>query len=350
MKSWIRALSFLAVVSPFAPAQNIVWREGFETGIAQWTATGLWRAQTTAGACATAAVPFPEGNGAAWYGNPATCSIDDGQSNNGGLLMNDWVTLPTGFASLNLYFKSYVDSEYCWGFWDRHELSLSTNLGTTGFTLLLCDVNGPAATLHTWHERRVNLTAYAGQQVKLRFQFVSGDNAKQAGLGWVIDDVRIIAEPGQPMCPSANVPSGCPCDIALGVGGGCFNALGKSATLISSGTASVAADTLAFTAAEMMPGTAGTLFQGTGTPAAITIFGDGILCVTGSLVRLGTQFGPSGAVDWPLASLGTISAAGFVPPSGGTFYYQVMYRDATPGFCTSATFNLTSAQRVNWNP
>ncbi len=67
-------------------------------------------------------------------------------------------------------------------------------------------------------------------------------------------------------------------------------------------------------------------------------------------MRLGTQFAPTGAIGWPLASLGPISTSGFVPASGGDAYYQVIYRDAVPTHCTSATFNQTSAQRVTWTP
>jgi hypothetical protein len=40
---------------------------------------------------------------------------------------------------------------------------------------------------------------------------------------------------------------------------------------------------------------------------------------------------------------------GLLPPGGGTRYYQVIYRNAAD-YCTSATFNLTDAQKVTWLP
>lgn len=249
-------LAGFVLLSPLASAQNVVFQENFEGGVAQWTATGLWQAQSQAGVCASPAVPFPNGDGAAWYGNPATCSIDDGTGNHGTLKMNDWITLPTGVASVTLYFKSYVHSEYCWGGWDRHQVVVTTNGGPAGFTRDICtDVVASTHTLQTWHERRVDLTAYRGAQIKIAFGFISGDNGKQTGLGWLVDDVRVLAEPGQTICPSPNPSTWCSCPIWSAVGGGCFNALGKSATLISSGSASVSNDTLAFAAAEMIPGT-----------------------------------------------------------------------------------------------
>lgn len=352
MKSWIPFLA-CAVLSPnFAAAQSIVFQDGFENGLGQWTTTGYWNLENSSDACGSQAAPFPEGTNAAWFGLPPNCNFDvQWLAPFGNLELTPWITLPTDAASVSLYFKSYVDSEYCWGWWDVHEFQLIAQGGpNNGYTDLLCSTIGPEQALLTWHERRVDLTAYRGAQVRFSFHFSAGDTGVNDGLGWLIDDVRVVAEPGQPICPSSTFNNTCPCNPAFAVGGGCFNALGKSATLFSSGTASVASDTLSFHAAEMMPGTAGTLFQATGATNPFTAFGDGLLCVTGSLTRLGTQFAPTGAADWPLASLGSLSTAGFVPPGGGDFYYQVIYRDATPGFCTIATFNLTSAQRMTWTP
>jgi len=351
MKRWIPLVSFVVLSSPFAAAQSIVFQDGFETGLSNWTATGLWNAEQSTDTCGTQASPFPEGSGAAWYGNPANCSFDFGSSANAGMLtLNTWVTLPTGAASLSLYFQSWVDTEYCWAGWDNHTVVVTAQGGPNGgFTEYLCAGNGPIAAQLPWHERRVDLSQYAGAQVRIAFSFWTGDGAKNAGLGWLVDNVRIVAEPGQTLCPSAHFGNTCPCDPLFGVGGGCFNALGKSATLMSSGIASVAADTLAFAAAEMPSGTAATLFQANASLAPLA-FGDGLLCVTGSLIRLGTRFAPTGAIGWPVPNTVSLSTAGFVPPAGGDFFYQAIYRDAVPTHCTTATFNLTSAQKIVWTP
>ncbi|MBL8860166.1 MAG: hypothetical protein JNL28_16770 [Planctomycetes bacterium] len=351
MQHWISSALFLAVSSPFAAAQSIVFQDGFESGLQNWTASGLWNAELASDPCGALAAPFPEGSGAAWYGIPGNCNFDDGLPNGGSLMQNAWVTLPSNVASVSLYFKSWVDSEYCWGAWDVCEVRISAQGGpNSGFTTRLCDYNGPIAAQLPWHERRVDLSAYVGAQVRVTFVFFAGDNALNGGLGWLVDDVRIIAEPGQTACPSATFNNSCPCLPKFGVGGGCFNSLTKSATLISSGSASVSSDSLAFAAAEMPPGTAATLFQATAATAGPQAFGDGLLCVTGALLRLGTRFAPSGSVGWPVPNTITLSAAGFVDPSGGERFYQVIYRDAVPTFCTVATFNLTSAQRVVWAP
>ena len=43
------------------------------------------------------------------------------------------------------------------------------------------------------------------------------------------------------------------------------------------------------------------------------------------------------------------SVRGGVPIGGGTFYYQVWYRNAA-SFCTAATFNLTNGLEITWLP
>ena len=353
MRIPIAALLACAYLTSASSAQTVVFDEGFETGLAQWTATGMWHAVAAGGACLGFASPFPEGTHAVWYGRVSTCDYDDGLANSGRLQSNTWITLPANAASVSLYFKSSQETEACWHGEDVHSyvLEFQSGLVTTG---LLCYESEspvmPTAGFVPWYERRIDLTDHRGMTLRFAFQFATNNTVENGLLGWLIDDVRVVAEPGRTFCPSPVVPSACPCDAILDVGGGCRNSLYRSATLQSGGVASVALDTLSFTAAEMPPGTAATLFQGTSPVTTPIVFGDGVLCLSGSLTRLGTQFAPSGSAVWPLAGNGPISSAGGVPPPGGDRYYQVVYRDAVPGQCTSATFNQTGAQRVSWQP
>ena len=340
----------LALLAPLASAQSILFQEGFENGLPNWAATGMWHVDLDSSPCLAPCAPFPEGGAAAWYGRTSTCNFDDGNANEGQLILTTWVSIPANVASASLYFQQWIDSEYCWGGWDNCALIVHAQNGPNqGFTEALCSWSGPIDSLLSWHERRVDLTAYRGAQVRFTFSFWTGDNSLNGGRGWLVDNVRIVTEPGQSICPSAHANSGCPCHLQVGVGGGCFNALTKSATLTSDGVASVSQDSLAFKAAEMPPGTGATLFQASASSAPMA-FGDGLLCVTGSLVRLGTRFAPTGAIGWPVPNTITLSAAGLVSPAGGEYFYQVIYRDSTPTHCTAATFNLTSAQKVVWTP
>lgn len=109
MHSWIASVSLLAF-SPFAAAQSVVFQDGFESGLTNWTATGQWDHELSTDLCGGLAAPFPDGNAAAWWGNPSTCDFDNGQANGGMLTLNNVVALPSNVASASLYFQSWTAS------------------------------------------------------------------------------------------------------------------------------------------------------------------------------------------------------------------------------------------------
>ncbi len=351
-----RNLLALALIAGPASGQTTVFQDGFENGLAQWTTTGLWHAVTVADPCMATTAPFPEGSSAAWYGSSATCDYSTGTSPNSGTLeLNSWIQLPTNVASITLYYTSWTYTEYCRGIVDTHSVGIYAQNGpATSLGEFVC------ATTHSfsppvllpWHERRLDLTAYQGAQVRVWFYFDTHDFLVNNTTGWLVDDVRIIAEPGSTFCPSGGPLSFCPCSPGYGWGGGCAHSSGASATLMSAGVASVAADSLQFTAAHMPAGTSAILFQGTvpGTPTSwMGYLGDGFLCLGGAVIRMGTASAPSGMVTWPLPGLPPLSAAGLVPPIGGNRYYQVLFRDSA-AFCTSATYNTTNGVSLTWGP
>jgi hypothetical protein len=81
-------------------------------------------------------------------------------------------------------------------------------------------------------------------------------------------------------------------------------------------------------------------------------FGDGVRCISGTLVRISVKNAVSGAAIYPGSgdpSISSRSAAlgDFIRP--GTYrYYQVYYRDAASGYCTPATFNASNAVMIAW--
>lgn len=80
-------------------------------------------------------------------------------------------------------------------------------------------------------------------------------------------------------------------------------------------------------------------------------FGDGLRCVTGSVVRMGTNFATGGEVDfgYGVAGVTLVHVAGGIPPGGGTREYQIWYRNAI-AFCSPSIFNLTNAVTLTWAP
>jgi hypothetical protein len=100
-----------------------------------------------------------------------------------------------------------------------------------------------------------------------------------------------------------------------------------------------------------MPNSSALYFQGTSQQAsgAGSIFGDGLRCASGGIIRLGAKLNAAGASQYPDVGDPLISVRGQLPPAGGVRTYQVWYRNAAP-FCTPSTFNLTNGAQLTWVP
>lgn len=170
--------------------------------------------------------------------------------------------------------------------------------------------------------------------------------------GWVV----VLPEPtpstvGTPFCFGDGSGLACPCGNVGAPGHGCGNSTDASGGVLGSiGVASVANDTLRLVGTHMRA-TNCVYFQGT-TQAPVVLF-DGIRCVGGSLIRLGVEtndvsgtscYPKPGSADLP------VSVKGLIPGAGGTFHYQVWYRDPDAGFCTPDTSNYTSGYSLTWAP
>jgi hypothetical protein len=91
-------------------------------------------------------------------------------------------------------------------------------------------------------------------------------------------------------------------------------------------------------------------FQGTahlGPGGAGISLGDGLRCVGGSIIRLGTKVNVAGASSYPGGST-PISVQGN-DAAGNRRSYQCWYRNAA-AFCTPATHNMTNGVTVLWSP
>lgn len=82
-----------------------------------------------------------------------------------------------------------------------------------------------------------------------------------------------------------------------------------------------------------------------------TVFHDGILCASGTLIRLRGRAAVGGQAFFPNASLDTItlSQRGQVTPgSGARRYYSAWYRNASSTFCPPATANVSNGWVIDW--
>lgn len=159
-----------------------------------------------------------------------------------------------------------------------------------------------------------------------------------------------LATAGRSLCDGDGSGAACPCGnfSAPGSLAGCLNSTGNAGKLAARGSASLTSDTLAL-AGSGMTNSFALYFQGataSGAGAGV-VFGDGLRCAGGSVVRLAIVMNVLGASTLPLAGdqmseLGQVTAP-------GRRVYQAWYRDAAT-YCTSAGWNLTNGLLVDWRP
>jgi hypothetical protein len=168
----------------------------------------------------------------------------------------------------------------------------------------------------------------------------------------VVDNVHFgPLAPGTTYCVGDGTGASCPCGntSAFGQGEGCASSLGFGAKLVASGTPSLSGDTLVLVGSQM-PDAPCLYFQGTmQTNGGLgSVFGDGLRCAGGTIVRLGSTTNVSGASQYPTGAQPSVSVRGQVT-TPGVREYQVWYRIAA-AFCTPSTFNLTTGQEITWAP
>jgi hypothetical protein len=151
-------------------------------------------------------------------------------------------------------------------------------------------------------------------------------------------------------CSGDGTGAACPCANSGAAGNGCASSVNAGgAHLSGSGSASVATDTMVLSGSGM-PNSSALYFQGTLQLAggAGVAFGDGLRCVAGTIIRLGTKTNAAGASTYPSFGDLPISVKG-ANSAGAVRDYQCWYRNAA-AFCTVSTFNLTNAVEVTWSP
>ncbi|MBI5284053.1 MAG: hypothetical protein HY874_03080 [Chloroflexi bacterium] len=157
--------------------------------------------------------------------------------------------------------------------------------------------------------------------------------------------------PATPFCVGDGSATICPCGNASPPGApeGCLNSLGSGARLEGNGLASLVLDTFRL-AGSGMPNSTALYLQGDAQEGAGlgTVLGDGLRCVGGAIIRLGTKTNVAGSSGYPDAGNVPISIRGAVP-AGATRHYQVWYRNAA-AFCTTSTFNLSNGVSATWAP
>lgn len=187
------------------------------------------------------------------------------------------------------------------------------------------------------------------------FPYTNDPNDAIPSLPWGVNDMFDISSPalgGVGFCFGDGSGTNCPCfpTIPAGAAGnGCPNSVNPSGAHLSAiGLARLSADSIVLNASGM-PASTTLYFQGTSSGSGV-VFGDGVSCVGGSLIRLRTVLNDaSGASHYPSAGELAVSVKGLVTTPGHR-YYQAQYRNSAPSFCTPSTFNATNGVDVTWVP
>ena len=172
------------------------------------------------------------------------------------------------------------------------------------------------------------------------------------GTGTAADSIVVLErEFDYLVCDGTGVFAPCPCGNAGLAGRGCENSFATGGgRLQGSGDPVVSAGTYLLSVDGVPPVTSVLFFQGTTTPESTPfVVGDGLLCVSGQIIRLATKTTTNGTAQFPTAGDPLLHVKGQIPASGATRYYQAWYRNPV-AFCTADTFNFTSAIRVTWAP
>ena len=174
---------FNAVTSatpPPPPPLSDVFADDVEGGVGTWTATGLWHQSTR-----RADSPVTSW----YYGDEATGTYDTGDRNSGALTSSGISLAGSTDAELAFSEWSAVESGTSW---DRTRVQASSD-GVTWTTVFESHGTGT-----TWVQRTVDLSAFAGGDVYLRFWFDTIDGLINTFEGWYVDDVSVRAAGSAP--------------------------------------------------------------------------------------------------------------------------------------------------------
>ncbi len=171
----------------------------FEGGLpAGWSTTGLW---TVATSCAVS--PTCDGVRWAYYGQPSTCTYNNGQRNSG-ILRSPPVAIPPlppgGSATLR----------YCNTFVTENESGFDVGVVLAGGR----PVDTPVQSL-AWQTRTADLSALAGQTVQIEWRFDTIDNQQNSYRGWQVDGVQVTVSTLSCTAPLPFSPGDANCDGAV---------------------------------------------------------------------------------------------------------------------------------------
>ncbi|MFX1348235.1 MAG: CARDB domain-containing protein [Promethearchaeota archaeon] len=159
-----------------------VFFDDFENGLSNWESiTGLWHLTDDSSLWSN---PYNSPTHSMWFGDESTGTFDTGFREMG------------NFTSIPINLSSYMDATlefYHWreaeGFgWDESFVYISTN-GIDWNLLYQSD----SMYIKPWEKIILNISAYIGMVIQLKFHFDTYDSINNYYRGWLIDDILIYS-------------------------------------------------------------------------------------------------------------------------------------------------------------
>jgi hypothetical protein len=185
--------------------------------------------------------------------------------------------------------------------------------------------------------------------------FTATDNFNPPASSQLVVCLLVDAPTASFCVPHGDAGVPCPCTVGNLPGHGCNNSGDTGGALLAtSGNPSLGNDTLVFNCSSEKPTALSIVLQSSTIQNGMT-FGQGILCLSGNLLRLYTETAVGGSISAPTGSEPAVhvrsAALGDVLAVGSTRYHQVYYRDPivrTPCDPTFDTFNTSNGVSVVW--
>jgi hypothetical protein len=175
--AWSAASSFVITAGAAPPAAvTAPFLDAVEGGANGWTPTGMWNRLNDSSKAHAGAFSW-------YYGNPVDGDYKDSTPNTGDLTSRP-ITIPGAGYALRFWYN--YKTEGPGRYWDQRMVQISTNGGAFKNVRLLYD-DVP----DYWLKSEIDLSAYAGETIRVRFHFETLDGAFNAFEGWFIDDLEI---------------------------------------------------------------------------------------------------------------------------------------------------------------
>jgi hypothetical protein len=349
-RSWSLRIILLASLftASTANAQSVLFSDDFEGGTANWTMDNLWHLAAEGPPCLDND-SFPSGSHCMWFGDETFgCDYTFAWFSNH-LQTVAPIPLPAGNGGILLEFwsRSEVESDT---FYDRRGVYVSTDSGANWTEVFRI---GPA--LEPWTFHSLDLSAYAGQTIDLRFTFSTVDSLGNWFIGWLVDDVvvRTVPEAFPTSCFGDGSLAACPCNHSGATGHGCENAWTTGGAVLTV-SGSTHPDTILLQSSGEPPSALTIFLQGNAIVPPVA-FGDGLRCAGGTLRRLYIKNASGGVALAPALGDLTVSqraaALGDILDPGSRRYYQTYYRDPYTSNCPpplGANFNSSTMRKITW--